>query len=247
MAEANGQVVRPLEGGATLQVYGEGRLRGSPAATDTNYQQFQAVVARSEPLATGEALFSLGAANLHYGGSNLYQALRLAASRDWRIQWLDGCRPGAGGETEWRRYPAARELDGQFFGASVGVWCGRGLDRLTLAVRAGQDAAQSNRPGGDQTLADLRVSWIGAVAGGSLFADLLLSRQEDSEGYSPLLENGATRHINRLSLRLEYAYPITPNWSVLGTFDLTQQRSNLPLFDISGRAVYLGVRWTPMR
>jgi hypothetical protein len=247
MAEANGQVVRPLEGGASLQVYGEARLRASPSASDTNYQQLQAVVARSEPLASGEALLSLGATNLHYSGSNLYQAVRLAASRDWRVGWFDGCRPGAGAETEWRRYPVARELDGQFLGASVGIWCGRGLDRLTLAARAGQDAAEGNRPGGDQFHADFRASWIGAVAGGSLFADLLLSRQEDASGYSPLLENGATRRIDRLSLRLEYAYPITPNWSVLGTVDLTQQRSNLPLFDISGRAVYLGVRWTPVR
>lgn len=244
LAEASGQLARPLEGGAALQFYGEARLRASPTASDTDYQQGQAVAAWSRPLATGDAQFSVGAIRLRYGGDDLYHAVRLAASRDWRAA---GCRPRLGIESERRRYPAAPELEGRFLGASAGLACILGLNRLTLAARAGEDAAQGDRPGGDQRHTDLRLAGVGPLGSGSLVADLLLSHQQDASGYSPLLENGATRRLNRASLRLEYAYPVAPDWALLASFDATVQRSNLPLFDISGRAVYLGVRWRPGR
>jgi len=240
LAEASGQLARPLEGGAALQFYGEARVRASSSASDTNYQQGHAVAAWSQPLGAGDALVSIGATQLRYGGDELYRAVRIAASRDWRY---DGCRPRLGVESEWRRYPAAPELEGRFLGVSTGLACIRGLNRVTFAMRAGEDAAQADRPGGDQRQTDVRAAWIGPFASGSLLADALYSHQQDASGFSPLLENGASRRLNRLSLRLEYAYPIAPDWALLASFDTTIQRSNLPLFDISGRAFYLGVRW----
>ena len=62
-----------------------------------------------------------------------------------------------------------------------------------------------------------------------------------------MLENNATRRLNRVSLHLEYAYPIASGWAVLVSADGTLQRSNLDLFDISGRALYLGLRWQTLR
>jgi hypothetical protein len=240
IAEASGHLARPLDGGASLQFYGEARARGSSVATGTDYQQAQVVAAWSQPTNTGDTLLSVGATTLHYGGEQLYQALRMAASRDWH---LDGCRPRLGLEFEWRRYPAVRELDGRFLGASTGAACLLGLNRLTVAVRAGEDHAVGDRPGGDQRQADMRVAWAGRLGDGSLLADILLTHQQDGAGFSPLLENNARRRLNRLGLHLEYAYPIVPGWAVLATFDTTVQRSNLPLFDIHGHAVYLGLRW----
>ena len=244
LADASAYFARPLEGGAALQFYGEARARASASVPDTNYQQGQAVGAYSHPLTTGDALFSVGATGLRYGGQDLYHAVRLAAGRDWREP---RCRPRLGIESEWRRYPPAPELDGRFLGASAGVACLFGLNRLTVAVRGGEDSAESDRPGGDQRQGDLRVAWIGALGDGSLSADLLLSRQQDASGFSPLLENNATRRLDRISLRLEYAYPVAPGWSLLASFDSTDQRSNLPLFDISSRAFYLGARWQSQR
>jgi len=244
LADASAYFARPLEGGAALQFYGEARARASSSVSDTNYQQGQAVGAYSHPLATGDALFSFGATQLRYGGQELYRAVRVAAGRDWR---QPRCRPRLGIESEWRSYPPAPELDGHFLGAGAGVACLFGLNRLTVAVRGGEDSAESDRPGGDQRQADLRVAWIGPLRGGSLTADLLLSRQQDASGFSPLLENNATRRLDRFNLHLEYAYPVAPGWSLLASFDSTLQRSNLPLFDISGQALYLGVRWRSQR
>ena len=244
LVEATGQLARRLEDGAALQFYGETRARGSPSRPDTDYQLVQGVGAWSQLLATGDALFSAGGTHLRLGGRDLYKALRLSASRDWRV---NGCRPRLGLEGEWRSYPTAPELDGRFLGAITGLACSVGINRMTVAVRGGEDAARADRPGGDQRQADVRLAWVGPLAGGSLVADLLYSHQRDANGFSPLLESGAARRLHRVSLHLEYAYPIAPGWSLLASFDSTDQRSNLELFDVSGRAVYLGVRWQSQR
>jgi tetratricopeptide (TPR) repeat protein len=247
LVEASGQVARPLEGGAALQFYGEARVRNSPSESDTRYEQLQAVVARSQPLADGEALFSFGATQLRYGGADLYHALRLAAGRDWGNwgNWEHGtCRPRLGIEAESRRYPVAPELEGRFLGVGAGLACSLGPDRLTLAGRSGQDTPQANRPGGEQRHSDLRLTWARPLGNGRLQADLLWNRQQDAGGYSPLLEDGATRRLSRTSLRVEYAYPLAPAWTLLASLEGMDQRSNLALFDVSGRALYLGLRWT---
>ncbi len=241
LVEASGQLIRPMAGGAALQFYGEARLRDSPSASATNYQQLQAGGAWSQPLASGFALFGAGASELVYGGDALYRAVRFSASRDWQA---NHCRPSLGVEGEWRRYPVVRELDSRYSGLSGGATCNFGSDRLALRVRGGQDTAQADRPGGDQSQADVRLVWGRPLAGGRLGADLLWYHQRDSIGYSPLLENGATRRLDRASAYLEYAYPVAAGWSAVASVESLVQRSNLALFDLSGRAFYLGVRWT---
>ena len=244
LVEASGQAARRLEGGAALHFFGEGRARFSPSNGDTNYQQGQLMAGWSKPVNSGEVLVAAGLTRLHYGGDDIYGAARLAVTRDWTVK---DCRPRLGAEGEWRRYPAASELDGRFLGLTAGLACLLGSNRITAGVRGGRDMAHRDRPGGDQRQLDLRLAWLGAVGSGTLLADLVLSHQRDQEGYSPLLENNAVRRLLRASLRLEYAYPVAAGWSVLVTADGTLQRSNLELFDIAGRAVYLGLRWQAFR
>jgi len=244
LVEASGQAARRLEGGAALQFYGEGRARLSPSNADTDYQQGQMAVGWSKPLASGDALFALSGTHLHYGGADLYSSARFSISRDWVYK---DCRPRIGGETEWRRYPAASELEGQFYGLTAGLACLLGSDRLAAAMRIGRDFAQRDRTGGDQRQVDLRVAWLASVGNGTLLADAVVTLQRDEHGFSPLLESNATRRLTRASLHLEYAYPIASGWAVLVTADGTVQRSNLDLFDIAGRAVYLGLRWQTLR
>jgi hypothetical protein len=80
-----------------------------------------------------------------------------------------------------------------------------------------------------------------------MLADLLLAHQRDSTGYSPLLKDNATRNLYRANLYLEYVYPLSTSWALVGSLEGSLQRSNLPLFDVSGQAVYLGVRWQTPR
>jgi hypothetical protein len=244
VGEARGQLSRRLPGGAGLQFYGEVRTRLTPSASDTNYQQVQGVAAWSRPLTAGDALFGIGATHLHYGGESLYNAVRLTASRDWR---LNGCEPRLGLETEWRHYPASKSLEGHFYGASTSVACRVGSNRVTAFLRAGVDSAQQDRSGGDQRQADLRFAWLGSLGSGSLLIDLVLSRQQDDSGFSPLFDDNAARRVRRATVFLEYAYPLAPDWSLVASFEGTRQRSNLALFDVSNRAIYLGLRWLTSR
>jgi len=228
--EASSQWIRPLEGGAALQLYGDARLRDSPAASDTRYQQAQAGGAWSQPVGQpngeGYATFGTSASQLRYGGAELYRALRLSAGRDWRVTLPAGdCRPSAGVEVESRRYPTAAELEGRFLGLSAGVACNFGVDRLVLAARGGQDAPQADRPGGDQRQIDLRLVWSRPLGSGRLGADLLWYQQQDAGAYSPLLDNGATRRLKRATLYLEYSYPIAPGWALLRSLESLAQRS----------------------
>ncbi len=238
--EASGQLVRPAEGGAAVQVYGDARVRAVPSASDTDYVQLQAGGARSQPLSNGFALFNVGASQLSYGGSDLYHGLRVAASRDWQA---GACRPSLGMEGESRSFPTAPELEGRFLGLRVGLACDIGPGRLNLQARSGQDAARTNRPGGNQRQTELRLLWSRPVGAGRLATDLGLYGQQDSSGYSPLLANGATRHVQRATLYVEYAYPISTNLSVLASLEGLGQHSNVELFDVSGRALYVGLRW----
>lgn len=256
--EGAGQWVRPTEGGGALQLYADARFRTSPSASEANYRQLQAGGAWSAPLGPSRAgpdsgsggAASLGAnvSQLRYGGADLYRAERLTASRDWRVRrGRTECRPSVGLEGESRRYPSAADLDGRFLGLSAGVACNAGMDRVVVALRGGVDSARAERPGGKQRQDDLRLVWRRPLAGGRLGADLHWYRQRDADAYSPLLDNGAARRISRTALSLEYSYPIAPGWSVLGALERLEQRSNLGLFDIVGRAFYVGVRWTSGR
>ena len=252
--EGSGQWMRPADGGAVLQLYADARGRASPSASDASYQQVQVGGAWSQPLSRADAVpagsATLGAnvSQLRYGGAELYHGLRLSASRDWRVTGRQGdCRPSLGIEGESRRYPTASELEGRFLGLSAGLACNAGVDRVVLAARSGADTAQADRPGGDQRQIDLRLVWSRPLSGGRLGADLLWYRQRDAGGYSPLLDHGAARRVNRATLSLEYSYPIAPGWALLASLEGLAQRSNLELFDIAGRAFYLGLRWTSGR
>jgi tetratricopeptide (TPR) repeat protein len=241
LLDGNVQLLRPVAGGSALHVFAEARARGSGSAPDTDYQQAQGVVAWTQPLSSGDALFSGGATQLRYGSESLYRAVRLAMSRDWN---LPACRPRLGLETEDRRYPAARQLDGRFYGVSTGLSCLAGVHRFSVSGRVGEDRPQGDdRAGGEQRYGDLRLAWAGPVARGTMIADLLVSRQEDRDGFSPLLANNAARRLNRGSFRLEYNYPLSTMWAFIASVDRVVQRSNLDLFDVSSTAAYLGLRW----
>jgi hypothetical protein len=132
-------------------------------------------------------------------------------------------------------------------GANAGIACLRGSNRIAAGLRAGRDVAERDRPGGDQRQIDLRVTWIGSFTTGTVLVDGVISFQRDNHGFSALLENNAARHLDRANLHVEYAHPIASGWAVLLSADLTRQRSNLELFEITGRAAYIGLRWQSLQ
>ena len=238
---------RQLDAGGRLQLLADLRGRQAAGATETNYQQLEALAVLTQPVTDAQSRpvprahqLSLGISRLDYGGEHLYSAGRLGYAH---IFQLNTCIAGGSLEAEARQYPAARNLDGLFAGAGGSLRCPLGPGKLSLIGRLGLDKARDDRPGGDQSRWDLRLAYDQTIGGGRLETELNLSRQQDSQAYSTLLANGARRHIDRIGLRAEWSIPWQRDIEAFAALETSRQNSNLNLFDITGSALWLGGRW----
>jgi hypothetical protein len=202
----------------------------------------------------GRALLQSGRASLQY------QLPRLKAlAPQWPTGQIGDCRPAAGLEVEDRRYPSARELDGLYHGGAVSLLCASGKPPVnsffSLQLRAGHDRQDDEtRPGGRQVRSEFRVQWDtplsspwpGVLGPGRLGLQWATTRQADSSGYSPLLENNAVRHTTRHALQAEASFSLGGGLSAVTSGEISNQRSNLPAFGARQRSVYFGLRWELM-
>lgn len=239
------QAARPDESGGNWLLQAGLNTRLAPGNSSQNYQQASLGVSRSW---TGDAAQEyrgiLAAQNLQYGGIDIQRTLRagLYQGKHWKTAAESVCSISHGVEWEKFDYPSAGELNGQYLGITGGVGCKQNLDWL-LALSAGVNQGDNLRPGGRQQQIELHAELGGRMGQGSWLAVTELTQLHDSTGYSPLLDNNATRSIIQDLLRLEYQYPLGARWQALASAEVFRQNSNLPLFALSGRAAWLGVRW----
>jgi tetratricopeptide (TPR) repeat protein len=249
LAEASLQAGRNLANGGRLQLLGDIRSRYAPGMDETDYQQYEALAVLTLPVAGANGAaplaanqFSLGASRLDYGGAQLYEAQRLGVAR---ILQTGACLTGVSLDLENRHFPTAANLDGRFAGLGGSLRCPLAGARVSLLGRLGQDrAVETSRPGGDQQRWDLRATYSRRLAGGMLDAEISLGHQSDDSAYSELLEGGAKRRLTRLGFRAEWAVPLRKGLEGLVSFEASRQDSNIPLFDISNAALWLGGRWS---
>ena len=215
--------------------------------TDTGYQQLDlAAQWLQAPAARNQWQVRAGYSNLRFGGVDLLHSARAAVVHQWQLAWPGSgsiCRPLAGLDTDIRRYPGTRQLDGTYRGLLFSVACDASeggaampatgqpadflfgnpylsLPRFSLQLRTGKDnATSSQRPGGNYVSTDLRAAAYGrvlvpGVPGLDWLAEYSVQQQRDSTGYSPLLGNNALRQSTRQALRLELAHQLAP--AVLG-------------------------------
>ncbi len=113
-------------------------------------------------------------------------------------------------------------------------------------ARHGQDSAQA-RPGGDSRHLQLSAGQAWRRSGPTGMQTLRLAAQwervRDTRGYSPLLDNGARRRVDRRSLALSYTLPLAPRspWRAVLTAQQFRQSANLAPFELDGRIVQLGL------
>jgi len=244
IVEAAGQAILPFDQGQHLHLYADLAQRHSPSQieTDTDYRQINIAALWRRPWdAQGsETSVSLGYSDLAYDPQQRYHNLRLILARDWAQ--VPPCRPLLGADLERRSYPGNQQLNNHYLGVQGGVACGLAIP-VKLLVGAGREIAEANRPGGDAWRLDARLLAHRPLGPGLIEADLLYTLQRDDDGYSPLLDNGARRRMQRLAARLEYQQALAPGWQGLLTLEASRQYANLALFDIRGQAIHLGLRW----
>jgi hypothetical protein len=172
--------------------------------------------------------------------------------------WLHArCQGRLDLDVEQRTYPVARSLDATY------LWLGGGLDcpggwgpsaqAFFVSLRAGkafarhgQDSTRA-RPGGDSRHLKLTAGQAWRRSGPTGVQTLRLEAQwehvRDTRGYSPLLDDGARRRVDRRSLALSYTVPLALHspWRAVLTAQQFRQTANLAPFELDGRIVQLGL------
>ena len=184
----------------------------------------------------------------------------------WGIAWHSAaastCQSRAGMEFQERKYQDNEVLSGRYTGVSITWSCESTTGtQLLLGLKAGYDQAQdANRPGGGQHQASLRVGAFlpqtslmfgtpsaasSALAGSQrngFVLDFEHSQQQDSSGYSPIIDSGRSRKISRSAARVEYQYFFSKAFVGLLGAEWIGQTSNIQLFRLGSHGVYSGLR-----
>lgn len=196
------------------------------------------------------------AAYLQSRAGTRYRALGLSAG----LQWEGGgpthaCRGRSGLEWQQRTLANSPGLSGHYGGILWQRTCDTGanaaqksaLGAWQISVRWGRDVpAETERPGGAQEQAGLRLLALGTgwAPRHEWLLDAELFHQQDTRGYSALLQDNARRQLTRVALRAEYAMPLSPAsaWQLILGAEWQRQRSNLPLFQQESQGGYLALR-----
>lgn len=178
--------------------------------------------------------------NLNTGSGDIYRLAGFGSGWDFNHQTY-GCRTRVGLEAQYRTFPRTNILNGQYLGALLQASCPR--SGWLIRTRLGAEHAEyDNRPGGDQSRAALTVGKNTIWGRHQLTADINLEYQQDTQGYSPLLEHNLRRKINKSIYRLEYAY-LNPRLEPVAGIEFLEQRSNIALYTTSTLMAYVGLRW----
>lgn len=238
--DTQGQALRPLPSDWFFMLHARARLRDSPAGeSDYALGQFDASLMKRLP--DGDLALQFARIDQQFGGVHLLAENRLVAQYLWKAE---GCRPRLGMDAVQREYPTLGELDGHQLGLRVGLNCTSGSWSLDGDLRLARDHPQSSdRPGGAQRWDELQINggWRGARHAIKLEASLGSVR--DTDGYSPLLQYNAERHIRRSALRLELVRPVGTHWEGVASIEYFRQQSNIGLFELNNLGLYFGARY----
>lgn len=149
---------------------------------------------------------------------------------------------------EHRIFTGTDELDAAIPWLGAGAECSRGEWQYGGQQRIGWDRALGKRPGGDMLRAETIVygRWQATPSlqfGGSV----VYAYSRDRQAYSPILEDGARRHVHRFAQKLEAlwvpgANPKSP-WAIVIEIENIADRSNIGLSSVSVTQVSVGLSY----
>lgn len=244
LLSANWLGARQTANGSDWLVQAGLNARAAPGINRQDYLQASiGVTYRWHDAAADENLAVFSARHLQYGGIEMQRALRagIYRGRPWQDAGRGNCAMHYGGEWESLGYPSVAALDGQYLGLAANIGCEQGVG-WQLQARAGVDLAEHRRPGGNQRRFELHGQFKGQIGAGQWLAEADYLRQQDAQGYSPLLGNNTVRSNRYWSLGLEYAHPLATGLQGVVSVETFRQNSNLPLFAMHGKAAWFGLR-----
>jgi len=180
----------------------------------------------------------------HYrlGGRALSNSQRVILQQ---LRPMGDCRLALGGEMENRLYSSV-SLDGTQFWLGGNYACKTRLGtQLSAHLRLGHEVPHdSSRPGGGHSALEATFQASHAWPDGRhLLAAWQIGRGIDDDGYSPVLENNASRRLTRHHLHVTFSQPLRERWDARFSLDLQRQEANLPLFEQRANQAMIGLAY----
>ena len=188
-----------------------------------------------------------GIRSLAFGGSALFTAAD--AQVRYSISPLFTCRPFFDASAQYQLFHNQSWLNAFDSRLGGGFACPLGNEAASLgnisieAALLDSRKIKFDRPGGDRDGWQVAANWQYPLPEGLFRAVINHSRLEDSDSYSPLLDAGAPRWVNRSYLLLQYRRGMDLNGApgdLLINFYHQQQDSNIGLFDTSDTTFEIG-------
>lgn len=181
---------------------------------------------------------------LDYGGEPLLGITRVRGV--WEPERrLGSCQPALAAEWESRAHRGALDVyDGKILWFDAALRCGLGPGTLGAWVRAGSDRDSGMRPGGTTSRVEWALVWAGPLSAGvDLVAGINAAKARDTAPYSPLLFSDLVRGTDRVTVRAELTWRLTPSWQAVASAEHSRQDANLGLFAFRQTVVASGLRY----
>ncbi|HWK55588.1 MAG TPA: tetratricopeptide repeat protein [Hyphomicrobiales bacterium] len=184
-----------------------------------------------------------GTSHLLYGGSPLYSVAEVRSRLKLGQQ---RCTPLTELAGQFQRYHGQSLFSGIELSLGGGVECTSPDGRAQWQLEAGyllNAAENANRPGGDREGWRVQLGWQYRLPMGWLDMNASYARLDDEQGYSDLIEYGASRSVESVQARLRYQYQLSARTQLFSGLSYQDQNSNLNPFKNSGTAVDLGLQY----
>ena len=197
--------------------------------------------------------------SVQLGSETVLNSVSLSGQHAWASL---PCAPKARAELDLRRFPVSPSLDSRllWLGGELGCrspFAGTG-SQLKVQMRTGWELAERSpresggRPGGDTRHNELSLShnwsWTGTAGVHRLELATQWLRARDTQGYSPVLADNASRLVTRTTVGAAYTFPIpsagpAPSaWGASLTWQAFRQQANLGVFRLQGEMLQLSLQ-----
>jgi len=156
------------------------------------------------------------------------------------------CKPYYRVATQYQFFHNQQQLNALESKAGAGLSCPRssswGNHQISTELSLlSNTATDSGRLGGDRNGWQASMDWQINLPTAELHGQVGHTQLNDSDGYSPLLANGAKRWLRRSYVLLQYRRPLFDGATLLINGFHQDQRSNLELFETLDSTIEVGI------
>lgn len=221
---------------ATKRGYATLQTRSSELQ-ETNIDQLNFGFQKQQRTLTGSYNWKFDNRLLVYGGNDYFITSEISAEKSWQ---KEACSPYIGASLKTLFVPSQNDNNDVALSLIPGARCSFDSGLYDIQLRLSQNQATKDRSGGNRSGAEIAMRWQKPIGSSHMLAFASYGILEDSEGYSPLLDNNAKRFNRNTNLSLQYIHPVSTNVTFHLGINYQKQQSNLELFSTRSRSIDAG-------